>query len=53
MVIMKYTKNPVCKMKIEYDLNQINFTTKKRYIPLDRRCKLKEYEPKYYILAFS
>ena len=34
MAIMKYTKSPVCKMKIEYDLNQINFTKKNNDISL-------------------
>ena len=30
---MKYTTNTSCKMKIEYDLNQINFPKKKKIYP--------------------
>ena len=33
MATVKYTINPVCKKKIEYDLNQINFAKKKTIYP--------------------
>ena len=36
--------NAAWKMKIEYDLNQINFTKKKGYITLEHRCKLNEHK---------
>ena len=33
MWIIKYTTNAGCKMKIEYDLHQINFAKKKNVYP--------------------
>ena len=46
--------NAACKMKIEYDLNQINSTKKKEYITLEHRCKLNEHKsvPKIAIKYF-
>ena len=36
--------NVACKMKIEYDLNQINSAKEKGNITLDHRCKLNEHK---------
>ena len=42
---MKYGANPSCKMKIEHDLKKKLISLRKKgYIPLDRKCKLKEHK---------